>query len=70
MRAKLAPKGPKRRVSGSWYQPGVILRAKLSCSEWLRPLALGTVSEESALEGHGGRREGWGKGPGPRTTAD
>lgn len=40
------------------------------CLEWLRPLALGTVSEEFALEGNGGRREGWGKGPGPRTTAD
>lgn len=30
--------------------------------EWLRPLALGTVSEESALEGDGGWREGWGEG--------
>lgn len=26
--------------------------------EWLRPLALGTVSEESVLEGDGGWREG------------
>ncbi|CAO2640464.1 hypothetical protein LEMLEM_LOCUS25350 [Lemmus lemmus] len=38
--------------------------------EWLRPLALGTVSEESVQEGDGGWREGWGKGSRPGTTAD
>lgn len=57
-------------MNGYWYQAGEILRTRLNSSEWFRPLAPGTVSEESALEGHGDRREGWGKGPGPRTTAD
>lgn len=52
-------------MSGSRYQGEVILRTRLNCSKWSRPLALGTVSEESALKRNGGRREGWGEGPGP-----
>lgn len=33
-----------------------------SFGEWLRPLVLGTVSEETTLEENGGRREHQGEG--------
>lgn len=51
-------------MRGSQCETGEALFTRLVCLEWFRPLALGTVAEESALQADGDRREGWGKGPG------
>lgn len=62
---KKGASGASAPVSEGYPRTRELLGARRGGSEWLRPLALGTVSEESALEGDGGWREGWGKGSRP-----
>lgn len=59
---KKGTSGASALVSEGHQQTRRILCTGLGGLEWLRPLALGTVSEESALQGDGGWREGLGEG--------
>jgi hypothetical protein len=62
---KMTSKGPACSVGGCQNQTGAIFCTRPGCLEWLRPLALGTVSKESAWReteagGRAGERGGGG----------